>query len=138
MASIVLADKDKRFDCKTCMDGSNWKAQGRDDAFIDGRIRKKMIGKGCTSETQNPVFRLTNGDKIFRCPRALSDEYDSLSHYRELSALRDGLFHLKESDKPSKWYEVMQVVRAEINAINKPAGNNSKLPPPVSKNKGRR
>lgn len=106
--------------------------EGRDDAFIKKRIRSKMIGKGCTSETTQPVFRLKKGGKVFRCPRAIADDYGVMSHYHEYSSIRDNLFYIKENDKPWKWHEIMQIVRSEIAAVNKPKNDNPEFRPKVS------
>ena len=73
-----------------------------------------MIGKGCTSDAKQPVFRLEDGHKILRCPRALCDETNSLSVYADYSAINDGLYSYKKSEVTWKWASSMQTVRAEL------------------------
>lgn len=119
MGSIVIYDKDGRFDCKKCIDGSVWERQGRDVEYINGRIKSKLINKGCTSDAKQPVIRLTDGAKVYRCPRSISDDYNALSIYSDYSAIRDKLFTYSKERVSWKWVQSMQIVRAELASNDK-------------------
>ena len=119
MGSIVLNDRERNYDCSKCIDGSNMRKQGRDEAFIAKRIRAKMLGKGCTSDAKQPVFRLTDGQKIYRCPKAVADNTGVLSAYSDYGAIRDGLYTYEKQKISWKWRQVMQTVRAELASNDK-------------------
>lgn len=114
MGSIVLNDKDKRFDCSNCLSGKDFKKEGRDEAYVKDRIKSRLISKGCTSDTKNPVIRLQDGGKIYRCPKAICDDSGSLSAYSDYSSIRDGLYKSPVYRLTWKWNQTMQTVRAEL------------------------
>ena len=133
MGSIVLNDKDKNYDCYTCTNGSKFKREGRDKKYVRERTKALMINKGCTSDAKKPVIRLNNGEKIYRCPKSICDDNDSLSYYSDYSCIRDGIFSYKPTEVTWKWSKALQTVRAELASNERERVNNlkRKSKPPV-------
>lgn len=127
MGSIVLFDKDKKYDCFKCMDKSNWLAQGRPQEYADQKIRNKLRAKGCLSDSKTEVFRLNDGRRIYRCPRSTSDDVGSLIHYQEISEITNGNCTYDGDKKPWKWHQVKRRITYEISQVRKLEATNARI-----------
>ena len=131
MASVVLYTKvDKaRFGCGHCMDKSDMLAQGRTQEYADDRIKRRLIAKGCLSDSKNVTFRLNDGERIYRCPRAICNETDSIAHYSQFTTIKEGIATYDANRQPWKWHQVIKRVRYEIIQVRKLEAQNRKPAP---------
>ena len=104
------------------MDGSNWVAQGRSKSYADDRIARKLKSKGCLKNAKNEVLRISvhgTGRKIYRCPKAVSDDLNVVSHFNDYINSRSGGSYLRAEDFPYKWHKVRSLVRNEVAKVEK-------------------
>ncbi len=131
MASIVLFDKNKKYDCAKCMDKSIWLDQGRTQEYADQKIKNRLKAKGCLSDSNTEVLRLNSGDRIYRCPRATCDDLGSITHYQEKTDLSNGGITYDGDKKPWKWHVVMRRIQHEISEVQRLQNKNAaSLTPP--------
>lgn len=127
MASIVLFEKDEaKYNCAKCMDGQNWKAQGRDEEYIKNRIKRRLLAKGCLKDAKAEVLRLNDGKRIYRCPRSIVDGSGALSHFEEVSEIMEGQRTFDPNSKPWKWHSIRRRVQNEILQVRKLAARNAR------------
>ncbi len=104
------------------MDGSNWTAQGRSESYAADRIAHKLKSKGCLENAKSEVLRISvhgTGRKIYRCPKAISDDLNVVSHFGDHINARDGGFYNRAQDFPYKWHKVSAIVRNEVAKVEK-------------------
>jgi hypothetical protein len=118
MASVVLYEKEaKKYSCTDCMDKSNFLAQGRSEEWAAMRIKRKLIAKGCLSDSKAPVLRLNDGGKIYRCPRSIVSAFGADAHFFEIQELNSGQTRYDPNSKPWKWHSVKDRVNYELNLV---------------------
>jgi hypothetical protein len=114
MGSIVLFDKNKRYDCKKCTDKNFIVGQGRSMEFAEDKIKRRLRAKGCVRESKTEVLRLNDGRRIYRCPRAIFETSGAESHYKEFIQLESGALTVDADQRPYKWHTIFGIVRHEI------------------------
>ena len=102
-----------------------WLEQGRTQEYADDRIRRKLKARGCLNDSKTEVFRLNNGERVYRCPRSTCDETDSLSHYSQYSAITNGGFTYDYDSKPWKFHQIMRRVKNEISEVRRLEAKNN-------------
>ncbi len=104
------------------MDGSNYTAQGRSQEFADDRIKRKLKSKGCIKDAKTEVIRISLNKqltKIYRCPRAVTDDLGVVSHYSDYLSCRNGGLIYRPQEYPAKWHKIQAIVRNEVAKVEK-------------------